>query len=120
MLKSYREWSSRNVFAHPNQWMLVIKDGKLRNAAIGLNHFRGFNETIVTYPSKMQTVNFVAEQVTKQMQGIQLKGFTSWVVYREDDGPYRAYEKFDGLTEQGQKMANKQIGNLVESVLRQP
>jgi len=102
----------------PNQWLLVIEEGEQKRAAVGLQHFRTMMQTVVQFPSAMQNVTFEAEQVTKEIQGVQVKGFATWTVFRNEDGPYRAYRTFDGLSAAGQTMANTQLGKLTESILR--
>lgn len=114
-LKSYL---NRFEASEPNQWLLVIEEGEQKRAAVGLQHFRTLMQTVVRFPSTMQNVVFEAEQVTKEIQGVRVKGFATWTVYREEDGPYRAYRTFDGLTPAGQTMANSQLGKLVESIVR--
>merc|ERR1712136_205579 len=52
------------------------------------------------------------------VQGVVVKGFATWSIFREEDGPYRAYKSFDGFTENGLRMANDNVRQLVESVLR--
>jgi regulator of protease activity HflC (stomatin/prohibitin superfamily) len=73
---------------------------------------------LFSFLNDKQNVSFEAEQVTKEVQGVRVKGFATWTVYREDDGPFRAYRTFDGLSDAGRKMANNQLGSLVESILR--
>lgn len=113
-----RNYMSRFEESQPNEWMLVIEDGEQKRASVGLQHFRTMMQTVVRFPSTMQNVSFQAEQVTKEVQGVRVKGFATWTVFRNDDGPYRAYRTFDGLSENGRKMANNQLGSLVESILR--
>lgn len=115
---SFRMWSGRFEVAEPSEWMLVIENGDLKQAAVGLQHFRGFMQTCVKFPARMRNVEFEAEQVTKEIQGVKLKGFCTWSIYREGDGPYRAYRSFDGMNKDGASQANSNIGQLVESILR--
>lgn len=44
-----RRW----VEAKPNEWLLVIRNGKLVRAGVGLKTFAGLLDTIVTFPSKV-------------------------------------------------------------------
>jgi len=111
-------WFSRFEVAEPSEWMLVIESGEQKSAAVGLQHFRGFMQTVVKFPARMRNVQFEAEQVTKEIQGVKLKGFCTWSIFREEDGPYRAYRSFDGLNNEGAQQANNNIGKLVASILR--
>ena len=83
---------SRWIIAKPNEWLLVIENGQLRTAGIGLRAFKKIGQTIVRFPSSLQRVSFKAQQVTKEMQGIEVTGFVIWVINREEDGPFKAYK----------------------------
>ena len=50
-------------------------------------------------------VTFVAEQITKEMQGIRVSGFVVWSIHRDGDGPLKAYRYLDSLSESGQGLA---------------
>ena len=73
---------SRWVESEPDEWMLVIRDGKLLKAGIGLKTFIGFTDTVVRFPSRLETVYFSARNVTKEMQGVEIDGVAFWSVYR--------------------------------------
>ena len=70
---------SRYVSADANEWLLLIKDGKLRKGAVGITVFRGIGESVVKFPSLLNKVTFSAQQVSKEMQGVELSGFIIWV-----------------------------------------
>lgn len=46
----------RFVEANPNEWLLVIRDGKLLKAGVGLKAFVGFTDSFVKFPSKVERV----------------------------------------------------------------
>ena len=76
--------------AKPNEWMLVIKNGEMKKAGIGLRYWSNpFTETVARFPSRLETIHFNAEQVTKEMQGVEISGFAVWSVNRTDDGPFK-------------------------------
>lgn len=56
---------SRWVEAGADEWLLVIKDGKLSKAGIGLKTISGLNDTIVKFPSRVEKVTFSANNVTQ-------------------------------------------------------
>lgn len=66
----------------------------------------------------MFNLEFTAMQVTKEMQGVKVTGFANWSIYRNEDGPYKAYKTFDGFSKQGCQDANSNVRKLVEAVLR--
>lgn len=75
-----------------DEWLLVVRDGQLVKAGIGLKTFVGLTDTVVKFPSRVERVNFTANNVTKEMQGVEITGFAFWSVYRQDDGPFRCYK----------------------------
>lgn len=117
-LYAVSNFNSRYQSAKPNEWMLVIENGECKRAAVGLVNFRSIGQSIVKFPSKMFSLEFQAMQVTKEMQGVKVTGFANWSVFREDEGPYKAYKTFDGFSANGQREANDNIRKLVEAILR--
>ena len=74
--------------------------------------FAGPSDTIVKFPSKMEKVYFSANNVTEEMQGINITGFAFWCVNRERDGPFKCYKYMQGGD------ANSSVSALSESVIR--
>ncbi len=112
-------WRRRLVVARPNEWLLVIKNGKMKSAGIGLQAFRGWKMQVVTFPSAIQQMAFRAQQVTREMQGIEVSGFVVWTVLREGDGPFRAYKYLEGLSDSGKSpAASENIARMAESIIR--
>jgi len=109
---------SRWIVARPNEWLLVIHQGKMVKAGIGLLTFRGWGQQVVRFPSSIQRLQFRAQQVTKEMQGIEVSGFVNWVVYREDQGPWKAYQNLEDLESGESQQANDNIARLAESIIR--
>ncbi len=103
---------NRFVESQPNEWLLVIRDGKLIKAGVGLKTFIGITDTYVKFPSKVEQVEFTANNVTKEMQGVVITGFAFWSVYRDEDGPFRCYKYMEGGD------ANRNVQAMCESVLR--
>lgn len=96
----------------PNEWLIVIKDGKQSKAGIGLKTFVMPNESVVKFPSVMQRVTFKAMNVTKEMQGVSIEGEAFWQVDPKEDGPFRCYKYMEGGS------ANNNVGMLCESIVR--
>ena len=110
---------SRLVTAKPNEWLLEIRNGEMVSAGIGQQVFRGWNTQVVTFPSTIQKVQFQAQQVTQEMQGIEVSGFVVWVIYRDEDGPFKAYKYLDGLDSSGSSpQASENIARMAESISR--
>ena len=109
---------SRYVIARPNEWLLVIHKGQMVKAGVGLSTFRRWGQQVVRFPSSIQRLQFKAQQVTKEMQGIEVSGFVNWVVYREDQGPWKAYQNLENLESGESQQANDNIARLAESIIR--
>ena len=72
----------------------------------------GLTDTVVKFPSRIEQVTFRANNVTSEMQGVDITGFAFWSVYREDDGPFRCYKYMQGND------ATSNVQAMCESVLR--
>eukprot|EP00484_Ammonia_sp_Unknown_P004489 CAMPEP_0197055550 /NCGR_PEP_ID=MMETSP1384-20130603/67902_1 /TAXON_ID=29189 /ORGANISM="Ammonia sp." /LENGTH=384 /DNA_ID=CAMNT_0042489167 /DNA_START=15 /DNA_END=1169 /DNA_ORIENTATION=- len=109
----------RFVTAEPNEWLLLIKDGKLKESGVGISTFRGFNEIVVKFPSLLNKVSFSAQQVSKEMQGIEVNGFIVWVVKRDGECPLKAYRHIRNLSNlQPDSEVNMHIKSMAESIVR--
>jgi len=62
----------------PNEWVLVIRNGELVKSGIGLSGFRGYFDQVVKFPSDVHKVQFNTEQVTQEMQGLEVTGMIVW------------------------------------------
>ena len=100
------------VESQPNEWLLVIRNGTLIKAGVGLRTFVGISDTVVRFPSKVEKVEFRANNVTKEMSGVIITGFAFWSVFRDEDGPFRCYKYMEGGD------ANANVQAMCESVLR--
>uniref|UniRef100_A0A7R9Z8H8 Uncharacterized protein n=1 Tax=Chlamydomonas euryale TaxID=1486919 RepID=A0A7R9Z8H8_9CHLO len=103
-------WKSRWFTGKANEWILVVRNGRMVKAGVGLTVFRGMYDTVVSFPSVIQKVSFAAEQVSKEVQGLHVSGFCIWSVNRVDDGPFKAYRYLDGLSTSGLANANDNLG----------
>lgn len=101
------------VEAQPNEWMIIVRNGKQAKAGIGLKTFVYPNEMHVKFPSAVERVEFFAKNVTKEMQGVQVDGVAFWTVYRYEDGPFRCYKYMQGGGD-----ANSSVRTMCESIVR--
>jgi hypothetical protein len=93
----------------------VISNGELRKSGIGLKTFYNpIVSTVAKFPSAVAKVSFSAQQVSKEMQGVEITGVVMWSVNRLDDGPYRFY-KYAG---QDIETANDNLKLVSESIVR--
>jgi len=63
-------------------------------AGVGMSCFTMPGDQIINYPSQLNQVDFSAQQVTTEMQGLEVSGILIWSIYRGEDGPFRAYKNF--------------------------
>ena len=47
---------NRFVESEPNEWLLVIRDGKMIKGGVGLKTFLGITDSLVKFPSKVSQV----------------------------------------------------------------
>jgi uncharacterized membrane protein YqiK len=102
--------------SNANEWLIVIENGELKRAGIGLKTFYSpLTQTLAKFPSSVQKVTFSAEQVSKEMQGVAITSVMMWTVNRLDDGPYRFFKYAGG---QSIETANDTLRLVAESILR--
>lgn len=70
-------------------------------------------DQVVTFPSKVNKVDFKTQQVTTEMQGVQVSGCIIWTVYREGEGPFLAYKNL------GKDLASKIPNTANENLIAQ-
>jgi len=113
------EVKNRFIQADPNEWLLLIKDGELIKKGVGITVFRGIGESVVRFPSLLNKVHFSAQQVSKEMQGVELKGFAIWVINRDGNSPLKAYKHIKDLGDlQDDSEVNRHIQSMAESIVR--
>ena len=109
----------RYVTSEPNEWMLVLRNGKVIRSGIGISGFISFGDRVVKFPSKINKVKFSAQQVTNEMQGIEVSGVIIWAIYRESDGPARAYKNLgEDLKQPEPHSANSSLVEMANSIVR--
>lgn len=107
------------VTSEPNEWMLVIRNGELIKYGVGLSFNKRWGDVIVKFPSKIHKVAFHAQQVTQEKQGIEISGVIIWTIYREKDGPFKAYKSLgEDLSSKNPVSANTTLMELSNSIVR--
>ena len=110
----------RFVKSEPNEWMIVLKDGKPLSMGIGISGFYGWYDTFVKFPSQIYKVSFSMQQVTSENQGIEVSGVLLWSIYRENNGPFLAYQKLGEDLQTGvPTKANGDLRDSTYAILRQ-
>ena len=86
----YKIFIGAYVISQPNEWMIVLRNGKVKKMGVGITSRVNYFESCVKFPSKIHKVSFRAEQVTKEMQGIEVKGVILWSVNPKNELPLKA------------------------------
>lgn len=63
----YSYWSSLYVEAKPNEWLVVMNNGKMVSAGVGTAMMRGPFDTVAVFPSRLVKVEINTQQVTREM-----------------------------------------------------
>lgn len=58
------------IEAKANEWMLLIRNGQMVKKGVGMATFRLPGDQVIRFPTLISQVNFVAEQVSSEMQGV--------------------------------------------------
>ena len=67
-----------------------MRDGKFVKAGIGLSTFIGPFDQVSIFPSRLNKVEIVTDQITKEMQGVEVKSMIEWTIDRNGEGPMKA------------------------------
>lgn len=95
-------WSRYEV-AEPNQWLLLVRNGKLVKAGVGIRLWRGWGDMVVSFTSTMQRVTFETQVYTKENQPVVVRGFVLWSVNPEGNDPFLAFSKLGIENKWGQR-----------------
>lgn len=102
-----------------NEWVLILNNGKLKTCGIGMSTFRGPFDQVVRFPSKVNKVTFESEKVTKENQGIKVRGMLVWSINREENGPFTAYKSLgEDLTNEIPTTANEILVKIADAIVR--
>lgn len=107
------------IFGKPNEWVVVINNGEMKQAGIGLTLTKGPYDQVAIFPSKVNKVSFSCQQITKEMQGLEVSAMIVWQIFREGDGPMKAYKNLgQDLISDVPVTANSLINSAVVSIVR--
>ena len=91
----------------------------MKQKGIGLSCFRGPFDQIATFPANVHQVNFSSDQVTAEMQGVQVSGMIVWSINRNGDGPFKAYMNLgEDLHTGNPRIANANLVSMSEAIVR--
>ena len=105
------------VQADLNEWVVITRGGKLVQAGIGLSCFRTPFDSVAIFPSKLTKVEVQTQQITQEMQGVQVNSMLEWCVDRDGIGPVRAFQML-GLIGGNFNNANQTLRDLTSAIVR--
>ena len=114
----YKFLMSLWVDGKPNEWVMIMRNGQMVKAAVGLRCFKGPFDQVATFPAKVYKVNFETEQVTSEMQGVRVSGMLVWTINRVGDGPFNAYKNLGDISSGNPKTANDSLIAMSSAVVR--
>lgn len=107
------------VEAAGNEWMVIIKNGQMVQAGVGLKTFKLPFQQVVKFPAQVHNVAMSIENVTKEMQGVEVSANLVWSIYREENGPFLAYKNLGSdLMSTNPRSANENLTSLANGILR--
>jgi len=107
------------VEGKPNEWVLILNNGKLKSKGIGMSTFISPFDQVATFPAQVYKVDFKSEQVTSEMQGVSVSGMIVWSINRQGDGPFKAYQNLgEDLATGNPRTANANLVSMAEAILR--
>jgi hypothetical protein len=65
--EAQKYYRSLLVVGKPNEWIVVINNGELKQAGIGLTLTRGPYDQVAVFPSKVNKISFSCQQITKEV-----------------------------------------------------
>lgn len=115
----YQYVLSLNVVGKPNEWVVIINNGQMKQAGIGLNVMRGPFDQVAIFPSRVVRQDIKAQQIDSEYQGIEVGALIVWTINRTDDGPMKAYKNLGAdLSSDTPRTANALISNMASAVIR--
>ena len=76
-------------------------------------------DQVARFPSKVNKVTFMSDQMTQEKQGVKVTGMLVWGINRVDDGPMRAFKNLgEDLATDHPQQANDHLIELGNAILR--
>ena len=118
-MELFKYYQSLYVEAKPNEWLVVMNNGKMIQAGIGIAMNRGPFDTVAVFPSRLVKVDIRAQQVTIEMQGLEVAAMIEWTIDKNGDGPMKAFMNLGSdLSSSNPRTANAMLADMACSILR--
>jgi flotillin len=96
-----------------------MNNGKLKSAGIGTAIVRNPFDTVAVFPSRLVKIDVKTQQVTKEMQGLEVSSMIEWTVDKEGEGPMKAFKNLgQDLASREPRTANSMLSDMCSSILR--
>ena len=79
----------------PNEWVVIMRNGEFLQAGIGLSCFIGPFDQVAIFPSKLVKIEIKTQQVTQEMQGVEVSSMIEWTIDKKGEGPMKAFKNLD-------------------------
>lgn len=103
------------VTVNPSDYAIVFKNGNIIKEGRGFRFFCTPRIQYVIIPGNVKNITFVADQISKENQGVEVSGFAIWKV----GDPKKIYQHFDFNTENDtMEQVSVFLKDVVESAIR--
>ncbi|MCK5538150.1 MAG: hypothetical protein KAI79_15090 [Bacteroidales bacterium] len=103
------------VRVNPSDYVIRLRRGKIYKQGLGMNFFTIPSEQYVIIPTSVSKIPFLADQITKENQGVEVSGFAIWKI----GVPDKTYLHFDfSKVEAPIETINTFLKDVVESAIR--
>jgi len=107
------------VEAKPNEWLVIMRNGKMVSAGIGAATMISPWDSVAIFPSRLVKVEFNTQQVTIEMQGVEVSTMLEWNIDRNGEGPMKAFKNLGSdLCSSNPRTANLMLGDMCSAILR--
>lgn len=106
---------SQWVTGKPNEWVVIMRDGECVQAGRGLNCFKSPYDQVAIFPSEHVKVELTTQQVTQEMQGIEVQSMIEWAV--DKNQPLKAYRNLN-LASGSYNTANDILQSMASAIVR--
>lgn len=79
------------VIAAPDEWVILIRNGRLVKAGVGISVLRWPWDQAARFTSTLQRVSFHAEGLSRERIPVLVQGHIFWTISAEGDGPFQAF-----------------------------
>ena len=103
------------VTANPSDYAIVFKNGNIIKEGRGFRFFYTPRIQYVIIPGSVKNITFVADQISKENQGVEVSGFAIWKV----GDPKKIYQSFDfNVDHDTMEQVSIFLKDVVESAIR--